>query len=287
MDRPRRIGWLLALPAFGLFLLFMLYPILYNIFRSFGSQQGALHNYSALAARPAFASSVFNTLKWVAVSCVFEIVIGFVLAVLIEFYIVRGRGIYRAVLFLPMVVTPTVIALVFTTLYAPDYGALYGVARAVGLGSHFPALLSNPSTVTYALIAINIWQWLGWFVLLYSVAMSQINSELLDAAAIDGAGGIRLWKDVLVPLVRPTTLTLLIFGIIEALQQFAIVYIATNGGPGNSSQVMGSYVYKLAFVDNRVSLSASLATLLFGMSFLMVGIVFVLAKGRFTVATGG
>ncbi len=122
--------------------------------------------------------------------------------------------------------------------------------------------------------------------LLYSVAISQIDRGIIDAAAIDGASGRRLWTQVIIPMVRPMTYTLTVFAIIQALQQFAIVYIATNGGPGNSSQVMGSYVYKLAFVDNRVSISASLATLLFGLSFILVGFVFVLAKGRFTISTG-
>jgi raffinose/stachyose/melibiose transport system permease protein len=264
----------------------MLYPILYNIIRSFSNSKSIFANYSALFARPAFESSFANTLRWVVFSGIFEIVIGFILAMLIEFYIVRGRAFYRAILFLPMVVTPTVIALVFTTLYAPDYGAVYGLVRAIGLGTHFPALLSNPDTVTYALIAVNVWQWLGWFVLLYSVAISQIDRGIIDAAAIDGASGRRLWTQLIIPMVRPMTYTLTIFAIIQALQQFAIVYIATNGGPGNSSQVMGSYVYKLAFVDNRVSISASLATLLFGLSFILVGFVFVLAKGRFTISTG-
>lgn len=281
----RLTGWAYATPAVLLFSLFLAYPIVYNLVSGFSSGHGPLYNYQMLFERPAFASSIENSVRWVVCSGAFELVLGFILAVLIENYIARGRTLYRLVLFLPMVVTPTVIAMVFTTLLAPSFGAFYGMFRSVGVGSLFPALLSNPSTVSYTLIAINIWQWLGWFVLLFSVALSRINAEILDAAAVDGASGARLWWSVLVPLVRPTTLTLALFAIIEALQQFAVVYIATDGGPGNSSQVMGSYVYKLAFVDNFQHLSSALASILFAMTLVMVGAVFGLSRGRFAIST--
>lgn len=286
MRRPRKIGWFFAAPAVLLFLIFMLYPILYNLIKGFTGGKSLLSTYRLLFSEPGFSSSIANTLRWVVISGAAEIVVGFGLAMLIEFYVIRGRNIYRTILFLPMVITPTVIALVYTTLYAPDYGGLYGLFTAVGLGNHFPSLLSDPSTVTYALIGINIWQWLGWFVLLYSVAIAQIDRSLIDAAAIDGASGRRLVTRLVIPMVKPMTYTLLIFAIVQALQQFAIVYITTDGGPGYSSEVMGSYIYKLAFVDNLVPQSSALATLLFGLSFLLVGGAFVLSRGRFTIASG-
>jgi raffinose/stachyose/melibiose transport system permease protein len=179
-------AWLYVLPALLVFGVFIAYPIVANIASSLTGPRGGVSvaNYTQASQDPVFWIAVRNSVLWVVLCVLFETAIGFVLALAIEMHIPRGQAVFRTILFLPMVITPSVIALVFTTIYAPDYGLLFGAFNAIGLANAFPAVLGDPTTATYAVIAVNVWQWCGFFVLMYCVGMAQIDRELLSAAAI-------------------------------------------------------------------------------------------------------
>src|SRR6185437_2676895 len=129
---------------------------------------------------------------------------------LIELHITRWKPLFRTLLFLPMVVTPSVIALVFTTIYAPDYGLLFGLFVSLGLADHFPAILGTPQWATLGVIVVNVWQWCGFFVLMSCVGLAQIDAEVLDAAAIDGATGLARARLVIWPMLRATHVSLVV-----------------------------------------------------------------------------
>lgn len=283
----RRLGWIYIAPALLFFCLFMLYPIFYNVFNSLQDPSTVrgigLGNYQAMFNDPTFFTALENSLIWVVITTLVEMVIGFFSALLIEAYIVRGRSLFRTLLFLPMVVSPSVIAIVFTNLYAPSYGLLFGLFQQFGLAASFPALLGDPNWATIAVICVNIWQWGGFFVLLYSVGISQIDPSLIDAAEVDGARGFARIRHIFLPLVRSTHFSLMILGVIQALQQFPLIYLMTQGGPAESTQVMATYIFTQGYVDNNMPYASALSVVLLLLALIVVGIQLVAVRGDFSI----
>jgi ABC-type sugar transport system permease subunit len=264
--RSRNLGaWLYVLPAMLIFAVFIAYPIAANIAGSLVGPHGSpsLANYRQAGADPVFWTALRNSALWVVLCVACEIAIGFALALAIEMHIAHGRIVFRTLLFLPMVITPSVVALVFNTIYAPDYGLLYGAFNSLGLGDHFPAILGDPATASYGVIAVNVWQWCGFFVLMYCVGLAQIDRELLSAAAIDGAVGFARIRHVIWPLLASTTTSLAVLGTIQALQQFPLIFLMTEGGPADSTQTLATYIFQAGFVLNEAHFASAIAVVLF------------------------
>lgn len=260
--------------------MFILEPVIANVVNSLADEHGrpGFTSYATAVNDPVFWTAVENSLIWVALSVVLEIIVGFVIAVLIELYLPRGRAIFRTLLFLPMVITPSVIALVFTTLYAPDYGLLFGLFNALGIPGAFPALLGTPSTATIAIIFVNVWQWSGFFVLMYCVGIAGIDTELLAAAAIDGARGLTRIRAIIWPLCRGTTVSLVVLGTIQALQQFPLIYLMTQGGPANASQTLATYIFQTGFDENLMHYASAIAVVLFVMALVLIALEYAVAS---------
>jgi len=261
-------AWLYAMPALLMFAVFILYPIAANIIESLVDAHGSATaaNYQQAATDPVFWTALRNSVVWVVLSVALETAIGFGLGLAIAMYIPRAQALFRTLLFLPMVVTPSVVALVFTTIYAPDYGLIFGLFNSLGLGGSFPAILGDPATATVGVILVNVWQWCGFFVLMYCVGLAQVDRELLSAAAIDGATGFALVRHVIWPLLRPATTSLIVLGTIQALQQFPLIFLMTEGGPANSTQTLATYIFQTGFTLNEMHYASAIAVVLFVLS---------------------
>ena len=272
LGKSTRWAFLYVLPALALFAIFIVYPIIANIIASLTNPRHGVSvaRYAQAGADPVFWTALRNSVEWVVLCVIAEIAIGFALGVLIQLYIPRGKAVFRTLLFLPMVITPSVIALVFTTLYAPDYGLLFGLFNSLGLAGSFPAILGDPRTATLGLIVVNVWQWCGFFVLLYCVGIAQIDAELLDAAAIDGASGFTRVRHIIWPLVRSTHISLMVLGTIQALQQFPLIYLMTQGGPADASQTLATYIFQTGFVENEMRYASAVAVVLFALAMIFI-----------------
>lgn len=271
-----------VLPGLAVFALFIAYPIVANILDSLIGRDGGatLANYHQAAIDPVFWTALGNSALWVVACVIAEGAIGFALALAIEFYIPRGKVAFRTLLFLPMVITPSVIALVFSTIYAPGYGLLFGAFDAVGLAGSFPAILGDPATATWGVIAVNVWQWTGFFVLMYCVGLAQIDRELLAAATIDGAAGWARVRYVIWPLLAPTTTSLVVLGTIQALQQFPLIYLMTEGGPADSTQTLATYIFETAFALNETHYASAVAVVLFVLSLALIVLQYRLGRAE-------
>jgi len=268
---------------------FTLYPVLGNLWLSFfhytfsGATFLGLAQYGTLIQDPVFWLSLENTLLWVGGTLVAQFAIGYALAVLIEDHTPIGVQVFRTLFFLPMVITPTVIALVFNALLSPDYGGVLGVWLHVLPGVPFPILFGNPNLATVSVIAVSVWQSTGFFILLYIAGLSQIPQEIREAASLDGVTVVGLNRYVYVPMLRPTHITLLLLGTIQALQQFALIYLITDMGPANATQILGTYVFQQGFIFNNLGYAAALAIVLFVVSLTLVLVELKLVGGRFTI----
>lgn len=282
-------GWIYAGPSLILFALFMVFPIVENVVDSLyrnGVPGLTLFNYRAMLHDVTFGIALKNSLLWLVLTTVVQMAIGFFVAVLLESRIRWGRGLYRTLLFLPMAITPTVIAIVFSNIYAPDYGLLFGVFKLLGIASRFPALLASARTVTYAIIVVNVWQWIGFYVLMYSVGIANISPEVLDAAKVDGVVGWRRIWYIISPMVRSTHMSLMILGAIQALQQFPLIYLMTEGGPANSSQVLGSYIFQTGFLESNMNYASAVSIVLLVLALIVAGVQLLVTRGNFAIGGG-
>ncbi|MEV0229688.1 sugar ABC transporter permease [Nonomuraea sp. NPDC050786] len=270
MRATLRLVW--VLPALVLVGVFVYLPLVQNLQFSTlkwdiysGSQEYVgLDNYVKLVDDPVFWTSLGNNVLYAVVSVVFQVFGALLLAALIESIgSERWRRGLRAVYFIPSAISLTVSGLLFYFLYEPNLGPLNHALKAVGLGQFAQAWLGQESTAMSAIVAMSQWQGFGYSTLLFAVAIQRIPSEIYGAAAIDGVGAVRRFFHVTVPLVREMTGLMAIVTISGAFQVFNEVMVMTAGGPNNSTQVLGTWLYRSGFVRNNFGYAAAIANVLF------------------------
>src|SRR5215207_312443 len=221
-------------------------------------------NYQRLLADPIFWSSLWNNVLYAVVSLAFQVFGAIVLAAVIEsIRHDRWRRGLRAIYFVPSAVSLTVAGLLFYFIYEPNLGLLNHALDAVGLGAWAQPWLGQESTAMISIIAMSQWQGFGYSTLLFAVAIQRIPSELYEAAAIDGIGAVRRFFTITLPLVREMTGLMIIVTISGAFQVFNEVMVMTSGGPNNSTQVLGTWLYRNGFVRNDFGYAAAIATVIF------------------------
>lgn len=268
----RALGLAWVIPALALVGVFVYLPLVQNFGFSTlkwdiysGSQEYVgLGNYRKLIGDPVFWSSFGNNLLYAVVSIAFQVFGALLLAALVEsIRSERWRRGLRAIYFIPSAISLTVAGLLFYFVYEPNLGLLNHALEAVGLGRFGQSWLGQGDTAMLAIIAMSQWQGFGYSTLLFAVAIQRIPSEIYGAAAIDGTGPIRRFVHVTVPLVREMTGLMMMVTISGAFQVFNEVMVMTGGGPDNSTQVLGTWLYRSGFVRNNFGYAAAIATVLF------------------------
>lgn len=286
LDRYRSI--LYVLPALLLVLLFVYYPIVDNLrlslfkWSAFSTRDRfvGLDNYAQAAADPIFWSALVNNVAFAVISVIVQVGLGLVLAGLIEEYAKpRVRAFLRSVYFIPAVMSLTVVGLLFRLLYDPQLGLINQALIAVGYPELARAWLGEERTAIWAVIAMSQWQSTGYITILFIVAIQKIPRELYDAAYMDGASKVQAFFKLTVPLVREMSTLMLIITISGAFLVFSDVMVMTGGGPNNSSQVLGTWLYRSAFLNDDGGYAAAIATVIFVISF-VVGIAHLLWANR-------
>jgi multiple sugar transport system permease protein len=204
-----------------------------------------LANYSALLHDAGFHTAVRNTVVYVVLTVGITVPLSLVLGMLLYFPRVAGRGVVRTVLFTTYVIPTVAIALIWSALYAPTYGPFARLYDLVGLTP--PQFLSSPSSALLSLVVFHVWQMLGYYVVLVVAGLTQIPGELYEVARVDGAGFWRQTFGITLPLLRRTTVFVVMIAVINAVQVFDPVYILTQGGPVDSTNVLSFTIQRTAF----------------------------------------
>jgi raffinose/stachyose/melibiose transport system permease protein len=269
LKRTTSLLWLL--PAVVLIGGFVYYPILDNFrlsvldwsaFSPNDQKFVGLDNFRKAFSDPVVAIAFKNNIAYAVVSVVVQVGGGLVLAALLDQFMKgKVRAFFQSVYFLPATISITVTSVLFTFIYHPDIGLLNSGLKAIGLGNLAQGWLGNAKTAIWAVIAMSQWQWTGYIAVLLLVAMQRIPREFYEAAALDGAGRIRQFFNITVPLVRDTATILTIVTISNAFLVFNEVTAMTNGGPNNASQVLGTWIYQNAFVNDRMGYAAAISSL--------------------------
>ena len=281
-------SWAWVLPALMLLLVFVYYPIVENLrlslysWSAFSAQPAfvGLDNYRTAAGDPVFWRALRNNTVFAVTSLVFQVGFSLVLAaVLEEFVHQRLRGILRTIYFIPAVISITVAGILFSFLYNPQIGLLNRLLAAVGLQSWQHSWLGEPSTAMWSIIAMSQWQSIGYTAILFVVAIQRVPREFYEAARIDGAGRIRSFFSITVPMVREMTTLVTILTISGAFLVFNEVMVMTAGGPSNSSQVLGTWLYRNAFLNDDMGYASAIATVIFVIT-LLIGAVQIYVSRR-------
>jgi raffinose/stachyose/melibiose transport system permease protein len=228
-----------------------------------------LGNYRRLLDDPIVWSSLWNNGLYAVISIVFQVFGAFLLAAMIEgLASERWRRFWRAVYFVPSAISITVAGLLFYFIYQPDIGLLDAVLQSVGLDAWARPWLGEERTAIYAIIAMSQWQGFGYSTLLFAIAIQKIPRELYDAAVIDGAGPLRRLWNVTFPMTREMTGLMIIITVTGAFQVFNEVMVMTAGGPNNSSQVLGTWLFQQGFTENNFGYGAAIAAVIFAVTML-------------------
>ncbi|SFJ74329.1 carbohydrate ABC transporter permease [Celeribacter neptunius] len=266
------LEWRWVLPAFIIVGWFVYYPIIEN-FRVSTTMQDiftgevenvGLENYTRLFSDKVVWSALRNNLLYAIISIVFQVFGAFIVAAIIEDLSSRKmRNFWRAVYFVPSAISTTVTGLLFYFIYQPDIGLLEEVMKILGLGAYAKAWLGDEDTAIYAIIGMSQWQGFGYSALLFTIAIQKIPKELYDAARMDGAGALRQLWSITLPMTREMTGMMIIVTITGAFQVFNEIMVMTGGGPNNSSQVLGTWLYEMGFTQNDMGYAAAIGSLIF------------------------
>ena len=267
MTSDHVVGWAFASPAVLLIIVFGLIPIAWSALLSFQKtnllsppQWVGLANYRALPKDPYFARSMVHSAIYTVLFVPLSVAGGLLTAIALNRPI-RGIRVYRTAVFVPVVVSTIATVIIFLWVFDPNFGLANWLLGKVGLGPF--AFFTSSNGALYSIVAMTVWGWIGFNVIVYLAALQGIPRELVEAAEIDGAGNWGIFRNVTLPLLGPVTLFLVVWSSINALQLFDEVYLATNGGPGTATYVPVFYLYKLAFQQGIAGYAAAIAYVLF------------------------
>ena len=256
------------LPALVVYATFVLYPLGRAVHLSLFDWDGltlatfvGTANYAEIATDDELRAAFGHALVLIVFFALLPTAIGLVLAAVLNRAKVRGIGFFRTVVFLPQVVALVVVGVAWRRIYAPD-GSLNDLLAAVGLGELGRAWLGDTTFALPAVGVIGTWVQTGLVTVLLLAGMSRISGELYEAARLDGAGPVREFFAITLPAVRAELSVALTLTVIAALKTFDLIYITTNGGPGNRTSVPSFEVYNRAFRLGEVGSAAAVGVTL-------------------------
>lgn len=281
MKRKKDIPVIAAflLPGLVIYTIFMIFPLLLTIYYSFTEWNGVgekvfigLENYAGLIENKDYWRTFFNTLQLVVISVVFQMTLGILIAYLL-YSKTRWMKLYRTIYFLPVVIAPVAIGLMFSLFYNSEIGIFNKLLEAAGLGALQTNWLSNVKTLLYAVMAPQVWQYIGLYITIFLGALQSVPEDMIEGAEIDGAGKIQiLWK-IILPQIKSFVCICLILCVTGSLKSFDHSWIMTKGGPGVRSAYLGVYMYRTSFVNSdfgtgsTVTVTIVLLSLLFTLGF--------------------
>jgi multiple sugar transport system permease protein/lactose/L-arabinose transport system permease protein len=264
-----RAPYFFIAPFYVLYALFMIVPVLAAIYLSLTEWVGlgtpewvGLRNYVNLLRDTSFGTALVNSLIYVLVAVFVVVPCSLLIAQALNARGLRARDLFRVTFFVPMVLSPIVIALVYSLLLDTDYGLLNSVLRAL-FGAGEIDWLGDPTLAKVAISFVLLWRWVGYLTIFFLASLQAVPKELYEAAAIDGAGMFRRFTAVTLPGIRPVTAFVVVTSFISAAQLFDEPYLLTRGGPGEATLTVAMFVYRAAFERQQFGYAAAAGVVLF------------------------
>ena len=273
---------LFLIPPLFFAFIFILYPLTEVIYLSFTQYSGfetpvwiGLTNFKLLFGDPVMSISLTNNIIWVVIFLVVNNFLGLMLAGSIDIMGRKLSSFFRIVLYISVLLPTVAVSYLFLALYSPEIGLLDAFFRDVGLTALSKTdFLGNPSLTLYSVLGSSIWQYAAFPMLIFIAAFASINPSLYEAAVIDGANQWQIFWRIKVPIIRPVIVTMLALTYIWNSQPFSQIYTMTKGGPGNTSQVLVSYLFESAYSNLRIGYGSAIAIVIFLLIFPVAVIFF-------------
>lgn len=239
---------------------------------SLGWSFDPLRNLRQLAGDSLFRSATWNTLLFVIVSVSVEMALGIMLALLAA-SLRRGKGLIRAIIILPILVSPVAIGAMWRLMYSYDFGLFNQLLGGIGIGKI--EWLSDPSLALIAVAIVDIWHWTPLVFLILFAGVEGLPRDVIEAARIDGATRLQLLRYIILPLLMPTIAVAFTFRAIAAFKVFDQIILLTGGGPGSSTEVLSLRLYKVFFEQNEMGYGAllSIVTIAMILAFLITSLL--------------
>jgi multiple sugar transport system permease protein/sn-glycerol 3-phosphate transport system permease protein len=259
---------LFLLPSLIIFGVFIYYALAFNVYLSATSWNFisptknfvGLDNYTAMFSDPRFWNVVGNTVYFSVGSVALSVVLGLFLAVLL-YQKLPARGIFRTIFFSPYITTTAAIALLWVWIFDPNYGLANFFLGIVGIDG--PRWLTSTTWAMPALIIMNVWKTVGYAMVIFFAGLTDIPSQLYEAAEIDGANGRQTFFRITLPLLSPTTFFIIVTSLLNAFQVFDQVSVMTLGGPADATNVFNFYIFQQAFINFKAGYAAAVSTVFF------------------------
>lgn len=285
LDKSRfKWGYIMIAPTMlGLFIL-NLWPLMQSFWLSLNKNLGfnnykyiGFVNYTKMFSDPIIWQAIGNTLVFTIITVPLAVFISLILASLVNSNI-KGKGIYRTIYFLPMVVAPAAIAMVWKWMFNADYGIINYLLDTLSIDP--VRWLTNPSTALLSVSIVAIWGQLGYRMIILMAGLNSIPNSYYEAAQIDGASAIKQFRHITLPLVSPTLFFVVITGFMNAIKQFDIVYMMiddVNPALQHAQTILYLY-FEEAFVKNNKGYASAIVMFTFVIIMIITGIQFVLQK---------
>ncbi len=274
--------YLFLLPTIGLYGLFTVYPILGSYWYSFLDWNGfemartwvGLANYREALADPLFWNAFKVTILFTVVAVPVKVVGAFVLAMVLNSPRMPWKGFFRTAFFLPVVTTTAIVGIVMQFVFDPASGPVNLLLLKLGVIDEGINFLGDSDTALWTVVAVFTWKWLGQTLIYWLAALQTIPRETYEAAAIDGAGAVRMTRFITLPLLRPFLIIITLLTLESTLQVFDLMLTMTGGGPFFSTQVMEIFIYEQAFASAAPRLGyASAVAVVFGLFICLLGLL--------------
>lgn len=261
---------LMLAPALVMCTAFIFIPVALSIvgsFYSFGltSQNWewvGFGNYTRAVQDPIFWVALRNNLIIVVGSIVLQVGVGCILAAILDRGLPTGKTFFRTIIFMPMVVSAVAVALIWLIILDPNIGILNAIVKALGLVPPSRGWLGDPDISIWMVLVVAAWQYTGFMMVLILAGLQGIPRELYEAAALDGALGVRAFWHITLPAVRNVLIVAVLITTIGGFKVFDFVFVLTQGGPANATQVLGTYIYLQGFNLTNMGYANAIAVVL-------------------------
>lgn len=275
-NEQKKVPFLFMGPSLVMISIVFLYPIISVLIDSFFQISGqkrtfvGVQNFKALLGNDLFWTSLTNNLKFFICVPVL-ILLGILFAVLL-YNQIPGWRVYRVLMLVPYIFSIAVTGIIFDCILREN-GLFNIILEKIGLGQFAQAWLGQPSTALYAIMAVIIWKEMGFGTMLILARLMSVDESLIEAARLDGANVFTITRRILIPEIKPVISFYFVLCMINMLSWlFNYVYVMTKGGPMNSTYVMDFYIYQLGVKFTNYGMASTLAVILLGITFLLVGV---------------
>ena len=273
-------------PALALYIIFMMVPFFNSIYLSFTNWNGAttlkewvgFDNYTAMPGDQELLASLGHNVVWIIVGTIAPVVIGLFIA-LVLWTTPRFTLFFRTVFFLPFVLPIVVVGLVWQWIYHPLWGSLNKVIDAFGLESVSRGWLGDPQWALYAVLGAAIWGATGFTTMVLYAGLQGVNTDLVDAAAVDGANWWQRARYVVIPSIAPVLTLVTAVTLIGGFAVIDFILVMTGGGPGTATETLGYYAYKQGFQLNRIGYGSAISMLMTVLT-LIAAVIFIRVRER-------